>query len=148
MCAQLSLSFSVCKFKSNRQFSCEGDFIYIAISMCFPLLSFSFTPLLFLSLSLSPRMSSHIRSVTSIHIHQSLFPSASLHLSCTRCLSRSTFHLLNYFIIILVMSLCSGVGRTTRISFPWLHYPTWDYNVWRIKANVSCRLISTAATLE
>lgn len=52
VCVELSLSFPVCKFKPNRWVSCEGDFIYIAISTCCFLPPFFFSTLLFLFLLL------------------------------------------------------------------------------------------------
>lgn len=50
--------------------------------------------------------------------HPSIFPPPSV------TATLAAFHLINYFIIVLVMSLCSGVGEIMHISFPWLHYPT------------------------
>lgn len=123
--------------------------------MCFLLPCLCFPPLLFLCHSF-PCMPSHIRSVTSIRIHQSLFFSSSLCLTQTHihphthtqlqslCVSPDKLFYNNY---------CNESvfwrGQNHMYFLPVITLPNmWDDNVWRITANMSCRLMSKAATLK
>lgn len=101
VCEQLALS-SVWKFKSNRQLSCEGDFIYIAISMCFLSLFHSFAlSLPHFPLHVISHKVSNINSDPSISLPLLLALTLSLPLSHahTHQHTLSIFHVINYFIL-------------------------------------------------